>query len=85
MTPTTHPGETHTHTNSCWWHPEQARWVCAHTAAAPLVDVRDMIVVHTAMLREFRLAPAVPRLLVPRIGPRVYARRARQVHGTARP
>lgn len=24
----------------------------------PLVDVRDMIVVHTAMLREFRLAPA---------------------------
>lgn len=27
----------------------------------PLVDVRDMIVVHTAMLREFRLAPAAVR------------------------
>ncbi len=30
-------------------------------------------------------APAVPRHLVPRIGPRVYARRARRVHGTSRP
>lgn len=28
------------------------------TAESPLVDVRDMIVVHTALLREFRLAPA---------------------------
>lgn len=27
------------------------------TTEAPLVDVRDMVVVHTAMLREFRLAP----------------------------
>lgn len=27
----------------------------------PLVDVRDMLVVHTAMLREFRLAPAAVR------------------------
>lgn len=33
------------------------------TVEQPLVDVRDMIVVHTAMLREFRLAPqAVARL-----------------------
>ncbi len=30
-------------------------------------------------------APAVPRLLLPRIAPRLYARRARQVHGTATP
>jgi hypothetical protein len=59
----------------------------------PLVDVRDMIVVHTAMLREFRLAAAAVRpectaalrLLVPRIAPWFYARRARQVHGAARP
>ncbi|NYJ73210.1 hemerythrin domain-containing protein [Allobranchiibius huperziae] len=64
----------HSHTTRCWWNAEQARWVCrpvtdtaesvvdtVDTMAddeAPLVDVRDMIVVHTAMLREFRLLPA---------------------------
>ena len=50
----------HTHTNSCWWHPQEARWVCDAGPAGPdrpLVDVRDMIVVHTALLREFRLLP----------------------------
>lgn len=31
----------------------------------PLVDVRDMVVVHTAMLREFRLAPAAVRRTPP--------------------
>lgn len=56
--------QTHTHTNRCWWHPEQARWVCPG-AEKPLVDVRDMIVVHTAMLREFRLAPAAVRRVAP--------------------
>lgn len=30
-------------------------------------------------------APAVPRLLVPRLAPRVYARRARRIHGTTNP
>jgi hemerythrin-like domain-containing protein len=30
-------------------------------ADRPLVDVRDMVVVHTALLREFRLAPAAVR------------------------
>ena len=30
-------------------------------------------------------APAVPRFVVPRIAPRVYARRARGVHGTRTP
>ena len=51
----------HTHTNSCWWHPAEARWVCS--GADTLVDVRDMIVVHTALLREFRLLPrAVARV-----------------------
>lgn len=30
-------------------------------------------------------APAVVRFVVPRVGPRLYARRARAVHGTARP
>ena len=35
----------------------------AGTVEQPLVDVRDMIVAHTAMLREFRLAPvAVARV-----------------------
>lgn len=66
----------HTHDNRCWWSPDEARWVCgAATADRPasvasasspdlgdcLVDVRDMTVVHTALLREFRLAPAAVR------------------------
>ncbi|WP_375490050.1 hemerythrin domain-containing protein [uncultured Jatrophihabitans sp.] len=54
----------HDHTNRCWWNPDEARWICrpaAPTTETPLVDVRDMIVVHTAMLREFRLAPAAVR------------------------
>ncbi len=61
--------DTHQHTTRCWWSPDQARWVCRGSMPCdiasvdlavdlPLVDVRDMIVVHTAMLREFRLAPA---------------------------
>ncbi|MHA3700544.1 hemerythrin domain-containing protein [Jatrophihabitans sp. YIM 134969] len=56
----------HVHGTRCWWNPDQARWVCrparppseATTTDRPLVDVRDMLVVHTALLREFRLAPA---------------------------
>jgi hemerythrin-like domain-containing protein len=55
----------HDHTDRCWWNPDQASWVCpdgqhsdAEAPDRPLVDVRDMLVVHTAMLREFRLAPA---------------------------
>ncbi|MBO1754808.1 hemerythrin domain-containing protein [Allobranchiibius sp. CTAmp26] len=66
--------DTHSHTTRCWWNAERAAWVCrsdetaaeqpvAEGAEAPLVDVRDMIVVHTAMLREFRLLPeAVARV-----------------------
>jgi hemerythrin-like domain-containing protein len=53
--------QTHEHTQNCWWHPLQARWMGHATpavAAPALVDVRDMVVVHTAMLREIRLAPA---------------------------
>lgn len=39
-----------------------------------------------AVLRDMlRTAPLVPRLVLPRISPRVYARRALRVHGTARP
>lgn len=59
----------HTHTNRCWWNPGQARWVCradnAPDTDRPLVDVRDMIVVHTALLREFRLAPAAVAAVAP--------------------
>ncbi|GAB2480841.1 hemerythrin domain-containing protein [Jatrophihabitans fulvus] len=55
----------HTHTTACWWHPLEAHWVCPTPATRlpeqPLVDVRDMVVVHTALLREFRLAPAAVR------------------------
>lgn len=64
--------DTHSYTTRCWWNPQHARWMCgeatgvgAHLASplagdidAPLVDVRDMVVVHTALLREFRLAPS---------------------------
>jgi hemerythrin-like domain-containing protein len=59
--------EPHTHTSSCWWDAHEAHWVCASGAGTPPrtapavrtpVDVRDMLVVHTALLREFRLAPA---------------------------
>ena len=58
----------HRHSGTCFWDHERAGWAC--TAAAPdadrpPVDVRDMLVVHTALLREFRLAPqAVARVPV---------------------
>ncbi|MEO6996682.1 MAG: hemerythrin domain-containing protein [Terracoccus sp.] len=69
----------HAHTSDCWWNREQARWICdqvplvqpdperssASLPDPPLVDVRDMIVVHTAMLREFRLAPAAVHRVEP--------------------
>lgn len=49
----------HRHTDRCWWNPDLAGWTCptgqATTPEAPLVDVRDMVVVHGALLREFRL------------------------------
>jgi hemerythrin-like domain-containing protein len=64
---------THQHTAQCWWNPDQASWTCGADDAAgagallaterPLIDVRDMIVVHNALLREFRLlASAVTRV-----------------------
>jgi hemerythrin-like domain-containing protein len=46
----------HAHDSRCWWNHEQARWICP-SDRSPAVDVRDMLVVHTALLREFRLAP----------------------------
>jgi len=59
----------HQHSPRCWWDHAQGRWVCAETLAGPgdtreptcPVDVRDMVVVHTALLREFRLAPDAVR------------------------
>ncbi len=54
-----HPAWAHAHTSRCWWDPDQARWVCPSPLVPPGgVDVRDMLVVHTAMLRELRLLPA---------------------------
>lgn len=39
-----------------------------------------------AVLRTMlKSAPVLPRLVVPRVAPRVYARYARRVHGTGRP
>lgn len=59
----------HEHTTACWWDHREARLVCPTQQSPdpvverPLVDVRDMVVVHTALLREFRLAPvAVARV-----------------------
>lgn len=58
------PDEVHTHTCSCHGDVAQARWSCmtrptptpgAACVDPPPVDVRDMLVVHTAMLREFAL------------------------------
>lgn len=54
----------HQHTRRCWWDHTHAHWVCDHqrelTVQDP-VDVRDMLVVHTALLREYRLAPRLIR------------------------
>ncbi|NMO89964.1 hemerythrin domain-containing protein [Actinomycetospora sp. TBRC 11914] len=64
------PGTGHRHTTRCWWDHERPGWVCPPAAPppapdAPLVDVRDMVVVHTALLREFRLAPAAVLRVAP--------------------
>jgi hypothetical protein len=60
------PQTAHHHSTRCWWDATQARWVCPRPAPEPErppVDIRDMLVVHTALLREFRLAPdAVARV-----------------------
>lgn len=66
------PTSTHAHSSRCWWDHLRPGWVCAADGAdagAPPaagsapggVDVRDMLVVHTAMLRELRLLPAAVR------------------------
>jgi hemerythrin-like domain-containing protein len=52
-----HASAIHAHGPRCWWDHREARWVCERSTSSG-VDIRDMIVVHTAMLREFRLAPA---------------------------
>ncbi|SDR72486.1 Hemerythrin HHE cation binding domain-containing protein [Nocardioides scoriae] len=63
-----HPA-THAHTSRCWWDYTKPGWICptgeenAPRSTTPIVsevdhaevDTRDMVVVHTAMLREFRL------------------------------
>lgn len=61
--PLIHPPCAHQHTTACWWDHREARLICTSPPPTPaleqpMVDVRDMIVVHTAMLREFRLAPS---------------------------
>lgn len=65
------PAIHHQHTSRCGWNHDQAAWTCPPVSASsitadvnhPSVDVRDMLVVHTALLREFRLAPhAVARV-----------------------
>jgi hemerythrin-like domain-containing protein len=53
----------HAHTSRCWWDFRQAGWVCEQPTTG--VDVRDMVVVHTALLREFRLAPGAVERVAP--------------------
>lgn len=50
----------HHHSDRCWWDHTEARWVCPPDTRLP-IDTRDMEVVHTALLRECRLAPAAVR------------------------
>ncbi|RLV48592.1 hemerythrin domain-containing protein [Nocardioides mangrovicus] len=46
--------QAHHHTRRCWYDHREARWNCSPQQQTP-IDVRDMIVVHTMLLREFRL------------------------------
>jgi hemerythrin-like domain-containing protein len=62
----------HQHSGHCYWDVAEARWRCdsepvvaGQADGRPLVDVRDMIVVHTALLREFRLAATAVRAVDP--------------------
>jgi hemerythrin-like domain-containing protein len=65
MTSLTDITDNHAHTSSCWWDHRAASWTCPAVPGADGtagVDVRDMVVVHTALVRELRLAaPAVLR------------------------
>jgi hemerythrin-like domain-containing protein len=72
----------------------QAEWDAVGEAASKAMPKPSLVLafgmfayegdpaVLTMMLHS---APPVPRYVVPKIAPRVYARRARRIHGTARP
>jgi iron-sulfur cluster repair protein YtfE (RIC family) len=75
-------------------HLTEAEWQAVAAAGAAAVPKSAMVLVFGMFAYEgdpevladmLRSAPALPRVLVPRIAPRAYARRALQVHGTARP
>lgn len=75
-------------------HLDPAEWHAVGEAGAASVPKPSMPLVigmfayeaDPAVLRDMlRAAPAPVRILVPRIGPRIYARRALAVHGTRTP
>ncbi len=60
--------------------------MCARAEVLPLAFGMFAYERDPAVLRDMlRTAPALPRFLLPRIAPRVFTRRAVQVHGTPRP
>ncbi len=73
-------------TDAEWHAVGEAAVASTPKAALPLVFGMFAYEGDPAVLRGMLMAaPALPRLLLPRIAPRVFARRATQVHGTARP
>ncbi|MGH3635351.1 MAG: hypothetical protein ACRDTS_14955, partial [Mycobacterium sp.] len=54
----------HRHTDRCRRDPAGGTWICPVEAQnstvgrTELIDTRDMLVLHAALSREFRLAPA---------------------------
>jgi hypothetical protein len=62
----------HRHTDNCRKDPVRYTWTCPDDApedpghgAASLVDIRDMLLLHASLSREFRLAPAAVNRVKP--------------------
>jgi hemerythrin-like domain-containing protein len=69
----------HRHTDRCQKDPARYTWICPVDAQrnpagseTQLVDIRDMLVAHAALVREFRLAPTAVSRVKP--GDRKHAR-----------
>lgn len=75
-------------------HLTEAEWLAVGEAGAASISKSTLPLVFGIFAYEgdpevvagmLQAAPAVPRLIVPRIAPRAYARRAAQIYGTRRP
>jgi hemerythrin-like domain-containing protein len=78
-TDSTPANRAHRHTDRCWKDPDRHTYTCPVEAQEgpaggeiELVDIRDMLVLHAALSREFRLAPAAVSRVRP--GDRRHAR-----------